>query len=1784
MLSKHELTQRILDALPDSTAAEVNRRIRLEPWLMRACTDLPVLEALLQRPGIDACSAWRPAAMALAALGAGEAEALRDPLAWLAESRQGRARLQSAYQAFAAGPQSAEDQAADDAHPARDLVRYGVTAVALQQRLKKTGDTLSDIRQLARQDLSCHGRNAVICLYGLLDNPRELAATLLASPERDDVRFAMHMLLLNETPADMAGILEELAHDLPVGTQLTIAGALDEFGAGCVSKGLASAAEVVSIHEAQARPGDGSADFTAQVQWVAEAAQVGMLASAFDSHAAFELLANAVQASERLAARLALQLGRTALAQDDAVSAVAAFEQALRLSTQEHEVLPLLAEAYVALGRPREALQFIPERDLGSHSLQYSAHVDLVRSRIELELGNVQAAREIVSGTISRLADDSPARRGLIDRNVLLGLADVAERMDDFWGAAQALTILAEAFPAGAETQRRLVRVLERGGQITEARAAALELVALAPGDADANARLAETLMSAGTTAVPDPPAALRYWQKAVEVEPDGLRYLFGLSQCALAAGQAKLARKTAERALRLAAPGAEKNGQPAAAAPEVGKAHIVLAQALAALDDKAAAFEHFQQATALNPTSCEAWQAVAAYHRDQGKLEQALAALEAGRQAVGESDAGAAATLLADLAELQIQAGRPTEATANLREAVRLQPTNPDLQRRHGHSLIAQGRAAEGATALREAATLRPTDARLWHELGQALEKVSKNEDALGAYQRAQSAGAAGFELAHDLGSLAFRMGRNDIARPALEEAAKSELADAATLTLLGSLYESLNLHDRAMPIYQRAIGLAPARGDLVVRLGVCCLAVGNAPAAIAALKTAAEHDLDDLALQRTIGEAYLQERLWDEAILAFQQAVRLAPDDARLWQRLAQAARGAGNLARAVEALHQATRLSPGRAKLLTELGQLCAEGELWPEARDAFDQSLKLDPEQPTALVGLGQCLMRLDQAEAGIALLDRASSIAPDDLQVLEALGSAYSGAGRLDAAHRVFLHAADVCEEQNYPAQHRAAYLRRAADALWSLGRAAPAIALWQRALRHTPDDAGLLTQLGQALTQEGRGAEALEAFEHAVAADPSDESRFLSAARAAQDTGDAERAVVHYRRALELVPANAETHYALGRALLTLDKAQAALEALQQAEELRPGTARYAVGVGCALACLGDLPAALAQCDAALEADADDPRVWADAGDIFVQAGQYARGVDALARVADQQPDDPHAQMALAGALTLSLEVDGATGQRSGHEAVSTRLNQTLERAEELGADAVLVGELKGRAQAVVGEPAQAIQLLQRAAAERPSAEVYTSLALALRRADDLPGARQAIQLALDRAPGNVRALVEFGRIAFRQREDNLALQALKRAVSIDPGHAAARFALGEALWAGGSRERAREEMLRAAQLAPAHAAWQQRVADFYRESGERSAALAHQQRAVYLAREQELPPRTLAAYTATLAQLYADDGDAHAARREYEAALALVDDNAAWWTAAGHACLSIGEPAPAANHFDRAAELAPRALAPLVGAAQAYIALRRADQAEARATAALKLDPDNSAALLALGDLCALREDYSNAIVAYNQATERALDPLPIRLAQARLLIRLGRRDDALAVLEQALELDGESQDAWALVGETHLLSHDTEAALEAFRKACDAAPLEARFHLRLGQICRSAGHLDQALAHLNRAVELQHTPDEGARAHFEIGQIFEARRQFDRAYESYLAAATRQPDAPEYPFRAGMVLKQLRDYAEAAAMFERAVGMDSRNLEARRQLAAVAALRLINEGAMVG
>src|SRR4051812_11082726 len=157
----------------------------------------------------------------------------------------------------------------------------------------------------------------------------------------------------------------------------------------------------------------------------------------------------------------------------------------------------------------------------------------------------------------------------------------------------------------------------------------------------------------------------------------------------------------------------------------------------------------------------------------------------------------------------------------------------------------------------------------------------------------------------------------------------------------------------------------------------------------------------------------------------------------------------------------------------------------------------------------------------------------------------------------------------------------------------------------RQALRLSPDNAAILTNLSIALLQQGNRTDAGEFAAKAYGAEPRNVEALLVLANCHTHAGDLTRALADYDRITALEPNIAEAHNNRGLVLHRLARPIEALASCEQAISLSPNLSSAHVNRGNALSALGRRAEAIAAYDQALALDPASAEAHLGRGNIF---------------------------------------------------------------------------------------------------------------------------------------------------------------------------------------------------------------------------------------------------------------------------------------------------------------------------------------------------------------------------------------------------------------------------------------------------------------------------------------------------------------------------------------------------------------------------------------------------
>jgi tetratricopeptide (TPR) repeat protein len=158
--------------------------------------------------------------------------------------------------------------------------------------------------------------------------------------------------------------------------------------------------------------------------------------------------------------------------------------------------------------------------------------------------------------------------------------------------------------------------------------------------------------------------------------------------------------------------------------------------------------------------------------------------------------------------------------------------------------------------------------------------------------------------------------------------------------------------------------------------------------------------------------------------------------------------------------------------------------------------------------------------------------------------------------------------------------------------------------------------------------------------------------------------------------------------------------------------------------------------------------------------------------------------------------------------------------------------------------------------------------------------------------------------------------------------------------------------------------------------------------------------------------------------------------------------------------------------------------------------------------------------------------------------------------LVAVGRVDEAVEQLEEAIRLDPESATAHYRLGTALTIQGKRDDAIDCFRQAVDLDPDFAEAHNSLGGLLQLAGNVVEAERHYRRALQLD--PSHGG-AHLNLGNILLGAERFAESEAQFRATLALRPESADGYTGLGQALAGQGKRAEAQAAADRARELES-------------------------
>ena len=146
-------------------------------------------------------------------------------------------------------------------------------------------------------------------------------------------------------------------------------------------------------------------------------------------------------------------------------------------------------------------------------------------------------------------------------------------------------------------------------------------------------------------------------------------------------------------------------------------------------------------------------------------------------------------------------------------------------------------------------------------------------------------------------------------------------------------------------------------------------------------------------------LGLAYLNSKQNDLALAQLEEAKRINPTEATIYNNLALAQAALGDLNSAITNSKQALVLDPSTSEAHNNLGVFLFEQGAYVAARNEFALVLRRDPESVSAHFNLGRTFAAMKENGEAIREYESVLALKPDDIEARYQLGLSFAAAGR-----------------------------------------------------------------------------------------------------------------------------------------------------------------------------------------------------------------------------------------------------------------------------------------------------------------------------------------------------------------------------------------------------------------------------------------------------------------------------------------------------------------------------------------------------------------------------------------------------------------------------------------------------------------------------------------------------------------------------------------------------------------------------------------------------------------
>lgn len=429
---------------------------------------------------------------------------------------------------------------------------------------------------------------------------------------------------------------------------------------------------------------------------------------------------------------------------------------------------------------------------------------------------------------------------------------------------------------------------------------------------------------------------------------------------------------------------------------------------------------------------------------------------------------------------------GKTSEAVEMLTRAGGLDPKNPAIFNNRGIILARKNEIDPAIDDFTKALQLNPDDAVIFNNRGLAYRQKGDSERAMEDFNKALALDANYVEALFNRGNLLFQAGQVNDATWDLQNVLKMDGRHNRARILLGKIYLSSGAPDKALSEFSAAIKQHPQNVEALEGRGNANFLKARFKEAIKDYTEVLRLGKDSSQVRSNLCAAGIRVRDFSAAAQHCEEAIRQDPKSAEAHFNSASAYAALERDSDALEQLNAAIELAKytdyfyNRSIILNKLGKteaaledlrtvldmdtknadalnnmgviLVAKGNI-SEGMASLENALALQPDNLQTIMNIASARLKLKSPEKAIEILEPALKSYSKNMDLLILLGDACTAADRLDKSQALYRRVID----RSASVEHKLAASVGLAETLEKAGSPAKAVQAYSKSLDYAGD-------------------------------------------------------------------------------------------------------------------------------------------------------------------------------------------------------------------------------------------------------------------------------------------------------------------------------------------------------------------------------------------------------------------------------------------------------------------------------------------------------------------------------------------------------------------------------------------------------------------------------------------------------------------------------------------------------------------------------------------------------